>query len=61
MAKLIEVKRSQVKAASAKFEKLLAKDKEGKREIKERASHEKAEKTRRNKEHAAKQPRRTGR
>jgi uncharacterized protein YaiL (DUF2058 family) len=55
MARLVHVGRAQVKAASARFEKLLAKDPVGKEEMRERARHEKAEKARRDKEFAATQ------
>ena len=56
MAKLVEVKRNQVKAASARFEKLLAKDPEARRERREQARLEREEKTRRNREYAATRP-----
>ena len=56
MAKLIHVQRSQVKAASAKWEKLLAKDPGEKRERAIRDKEEKAEKAKRNREFAASQP-----
>lgn len=58
MAKLVHVERSRVKAASTRFEKLLAKDPEGKRELRERSREERAEKTRRDREFAATQPKR---
>ncbi|MHC4956300.1 MAG: hypothetical protein ACYTGZ_20860 [Planctomycetota bacterium] len=56
MARLIHVERAQVKSACAKFEKLLAKDPDARREMRERAKQEKAEKKRRDKEFAATQP-----
>ncbi len=56
MAKLIHVKGSQVKAASAKFEKLLRADPDQKRELDEHKQREKAEKARRDKEFAATRP-----
>ncbi len=56
MAKLIHVERRRVKAASAAFERLLARDPAGKQEIKERERREKAEKARRDKEFAATRP-----
>jgi hypothetical protein len=55
MAKLVHVERRRVKAASARFEKLLVRDPAGKEEIRERARQEKAEKARRDKEFAATQ------
>ena len=58
MAKLVYVERRRVKAASTRFEKLLAKDPEGRRELRERAREEKAEKSRRDREFAATQPKR---
>ena len=58
MAKLVYVERRRVKAASTKFEKLLAKDPEGRRELRERAREEKAEKTRLDREFAATRPKR---
>ena len=56
MAKLVHIKGSQVKAASAKWEKLLAKDPVEKRERTIREKEEKAEKAKRNREFAASQP-----
>ncbi len=56
MAKLVHVERGQVKAASAAFERLLAKDPAARREMKESERWEKAEKARRDKEFAATQP-----
>ena len=56
MAKLVHVERRQVKAASAAFERLLAKDPAATREMKESERWEKAEKARRDKEYAATQP-----
>ena len=55
MAKLVHIERGQVKAASAAFERLLAKDPAERREKKERERWEKAEKARRDKEFAATQ------
>jgi hypothetical protein len=56
MAKLVHIEHGQVKAACAQFERLLAKDSDGKKEISERNRFEKAEKARRDKEFAATQP-----
>lgn len=56
MAKLIHIERGQVKAASAKWEKLLLKDPEQKRERAGLEKEEKAEKARRNREFRATQP-----
>ena len=56
MAKLIHVKRAQVRRASAAFEKLLAKDPEARREKTEREREEKAEKARRDAAYKASQP-----
>jgi len=58
MAKVVHVERRRVKAASTKFEKLLASSPEGRRELREGAREEKAEKTRLDREFAATQPKR---
>ena len=56
MAKLIHIKHSQVKAALAKWEKLLSKEPAQKRERAKFEKEEKAEKAKRNREFAASQP-----
>ena len=56
MAKLIHVKRADVKRASAAFEKILAKDPAAQREKVRREREAKAEKARRDKVHAAVNP-----
>ena len=56
MARLIHIERDQVKAALVKWEKLLAKDPEEKRERAKREKEEKAEKAKRDREFAAAQP-----